>query len=92
MEENERLASLEHRLDSLSKRVDDLAERAGQRIDPVNTRRPPQSNIRVFTGLMLTIFGGVWLANQMGWLYFEIPIAATMLIGIGLYMIVTSRR
>ncbi len=92
MEENEKIAELEQRLEAMGKRIDDLVERTGQRIDPTCTRRPYQSSGRTLWGLVFVLIGFVWLANRMGWFYFDIPIAATVLIVIGLYLIVTSRR
>jgi len=91
MEEQTKIDELEQRLEALGRRVDDLAERTGQRIDPINTRRPYRSNSRTFWGLIFVMIGFVWLANRMGWFYIDIPIAATVLIVVGLYLIVTSR-
>ncbi len=92
MEDQTKIAELEQRLETMGRRIDDLAERAGQRIDPTGARRRDPSNSRSFWGLIFLIVGSVWLSNRMGWFYFDIPIAATALIVVGVYMIVTSKR
>ena len=92
MEDQTKIAELEQRLEAMGRRIDDLAERAGQRIDPTGARRKDQMSSRSFWGLIFLIVGSVWLSNRMGWFYFDIPIAATVLIVIGIYMIVTSKR
>ncbi len=92
MEDHQKIVELEQRLEAMSRRVDDVAERAGQRIDPTGAFKPRPSNYRTFWGAIFVLVGFIWLTNRLGWLYFDIPIAATILIFIGLYLILTSRR
>lgn len=92
MEDHEKIAELEQRIETLSRRIDEVAERAGQRIDFNVSHKANYSRSRPFWGAIFIMVGLVWMANRMGWFYFDIPIAAAILIIVGLYFIVTSRR
>jgi hypothetical protein len=91
MDEFDRIAEVERKVENLSRRIDDLAAKTGQQI-PYKAEYRVQSGGRLFWGLAFLFAGMYWTADHMGWLGIDIPLVSMMLIVLGLYMLVSSRR
>ncbi len=96
MLDEERFDKFEQRVEALGKRIEEVAERIGQKVEArVETSArcsPHRERGRIFWGLAFVVAGFIWLGNRMDWFRFDVPIAATVLIILGLYMIVTARH
>ena len=91
----EKMKALEDRLEEMGRRLERKAEKfegeakkVGQQIEDEVRHHHRPSGAGFFWGIVFVVAGVIWLGNQFGWFYYDVPWAALFLIAGGLYLLV----
>jgi hypothetical protein len=92
----------ENRIIELEAQINDLRDQV-ERLEQPNRpkKHKARSSVSIkhnrdkdnyFWGFVLIILGGVWMAKNIGWFYFDISIWPVVIIAVGIYLLTTSQR
>ncbi len=93
---DERFEKLEKSVEVLRERIEDFGRTVGDKVEgkvgELNRKHNRINKDGLFWGLAFIVAGTVWLGKSIGWFYFNIPIAPTALIIIGLYIVLSGNK
>lgn len=98
MDDSIRIENLEKEIAILSTRVEELekVDSAQPIIETIEKSNRKKTSKRtedfLFVGVVLVILGSIWLAKSFGWFCFDLKFWPSVLIILGIYYILKSRR
>lgn len=91
---DEKMKNLEKRVDEIGKKVEDKGEEFGKRVEEKakaikkDFERKGHHGHTMFWGIVLIVVGLIWLGNNVGWFFYDVPWFPVAMIAVGIYLIV----
>lgn len=93
----EKMKEVEKRLEEIGKKVEAKGEEIGKVVEEKaktvkkDLEYKGHHNHSLFWGLVLVVLGFLWLGNNLGWFYYDVPWLPLVMIAGGIYLILRNR-
>jgi hypothetical protein len=95
---DKKMKHFEKRLDEIGEKVEQRGEEFGRRVEEKaksihkDFAGKGHNGHGLFWGIVLIALGLLWLGNNLGWFYYDIPWFPVVMIAVGIYMILRYRE
>ena len=91
---DEKMKNLENRIEEIGKKVEERGEELGKKVEEKartikkDFERRGHHGHTMFWGIVLIVVGLIWLGNNVGWFFYDVPWFPVAMIAVGIYLIV----
>lgn len=92
----DKMKDVEERLEEMGKKIEERGEEFGKRVETrakdweKEFKKKGKHGHTLFWGIVLVLIGFMWLGNNLGWFYYDVPWIPVIMIAGGIYLIMKN--